>query len=44
MKNLDYLAPKCEEFNLKHEGMLCISTENEGFTSFDYNEDWFNNL
>ena len=43
MKNLDYQTPMCVEFYLMTEGLLCASTENEGFTGSDYNDEWLAN-
>lgn len=43
MKIKDYQTPMCVEFYLMTEGVLCVSTENEGFTGSDYNDEWFGN-
>ena len=43
MKNLNYQTPMCVEFYLMTEGLLCASTENEGFTGSDYNDEWLGN-
>ena len=41
MKTQDYLTPKCVEFNLESEGVMCYSSDNEGYSGNDDTDDWF---
>lgn len=44
MKTNDYEVPKCTELVWKTEGVLCYSSDNEGYKGSEYNEEWFNNI